>query len=36
MIKLDHNTYINAKFEINLLYSYKKKISQKVRKVIME
>ena len=35
-IKLNHNTYINAKFAINLLLSYKRKISQKVRKVIME
>ena len=35
MIKLN-NTYIKAKFAINLLYGYKQKFSQKVRKVIME
>ena len=34
-IKLNHDTYINAKFAINLFYSYKKN-SQKVRKVIRE
>ena len=36
MIKLNNNTYIKAKFAINLLYGYKQKFSQKVRKVIME
>ena len=36
MIKLNNNTYIKAKFAINLLHGYKQKFSQKVRKVIME
>ena len=29
MIKLNHNTYINVKFAINLLYSYKKNLAKK-------
>ena len=31
-IKLNHNTHINAKFAINLLYSYKKKLAEKSEK----
>ena len=31
-IKLNHDTYINAKFAINLLHSYKKKIAKKSEK----
>ena len=31
-IQLNHNTYINAKFAINLLYSYKKRLAKKSEK----
>ena len=31
-IKLNHNTHINAKFAINLLYGYKKNLAKKSEK----